>query len=466
MTIAEKSNKPTPARTEEQAAIAYLQTPQAIRDRTYQLFELCQSNQLEHFSYNPAKLDEVAAYVVETTQQAYPDFDVPFHSRWRHFDVGGVPRLANFYQTLQKQTEAQIAKQTTTQQTAEAHRSAVSLAMARSRIDLVVVSVLLDAGAGSQWCYRDLHTKPSDHQQPLQRSEGLAVASLRAFEQGLFSSVPNSPYQVDATALEQLTLAELAAAFQVTEENPLVGLSGRLALLQQLGKALTLHSDSPLEKLYQYDDSAIARPSDLLNSWIPSQALDRPIQQEERLTIKADRLLNEVLKRFGTIWPGRASIAQANLGDVWPHPALAETSIGSNLVPFHKLSQWLTYSLVEPLAAAGICVTDLNALTGLAEYRNGGLCVDAGLLIPKHATVTQQSHLPGSPVVVEWRALTIVMLDLIGDRVRQLLRKSPEDLPLIKVLEGGTWAAGRRIAKRLRPAGTPPITIESDGTVF
>jgi len=136
-------------------------------------------------------------------------------------------------------------------------------------------------------------------------------------------------------------------------------------------------------------------------------------------------------------------------------------------VPFHKLSQWLNYSLVDPLQSAGLTITSLNALTGLAEYRNGGLCIDLGLLVPKHDAVTRDAHLPSSPVVVEWRALTVVLLDLIGDRVRHLLHKTPKELPLIKVLEGGTWAAGRRIAKHRRPnSGAPPITIQSDGTVF
>jgi hypothetical protein len=122
---------------------------------------------------------------------------------------------------------------------------------------------------------------------------------------------------------------------------------------------------------------------------------------------------------------------------------------------------------VEPLQSAGLTVQHLNALTGLAEYRNGGLCVDLGLLVPKHDAVTREAHLPSSPLVVEWRALTVVMLDQIGDRVRQQLGQSPDELPLIKVLEGGTWAAGRRIAKHLRPeTGAPPITLQSDGTVF
>lgn len=408
---------------EEQAAIAYLQTPQAIRDRTQKLFDLAQADQLEHFSCDLSQLDQVAAYVVETTQQAYPSFDVPFHSRWRHFDAGGVPRLAKLNQAFQG-------------------AGFDRLKMARSQLDLAIVSVLLDAGAGSEWRYHDPYSD-----QTLGRSEGLAVASFHAFEQGLFSSDPKLPYQVDAAGLKRLSEANLVQAFQVGDSNPLVGLAGRLTLLQQLGKAL-LESD----RIHQDP----ARPGHLLDYWI----------ERYGLKLDAGKLLTEVLESFGSIWPGRVTIAGTNLGDVWPHPSLSGGGLGENLVPFHKLSQWLTYSLVEPLSVAGVAVTNLNALTGLAEYRNGGLCVDLELLIPKHAAVTGESHLPSSPVVVEWRSLTVVLLDLIGDRVRHLLNKSPEELPLIKVLEGGTWAAGRRIAKQLRPSGAPPIMIQSDGTVF
>ncbi|MGB7250885.1 MAG: URC4/urg3 family protein [Phormidesmis sp.] len=427
---------------EKQDLIAYLRQPQAIRDRAQKLFNLCCQGELEHFSCDLSKLDAVAAYVVETTQQLYPHFDVPFHSRWRHFDAGGVDRLARLNQRLQERLLAAGAG------------LEIGLEMARSHIDLVIVSVLLDAGAGSQWRYQD-----SAVPKTLTRSEGLAVASLRAFEQGLFSSDPNSPYRVDAEGLQQLTPEALAHAFQVSADNPLVGLSGRLQLLKQLGGVLA----SQPARFGQQP----ARIGNLLDNWIARYGT----------TLEASTLLSEILESLGSIWPGRVMVSGVNLGDVWPHPALEQTSsdqtssdqtkLGNNLVPFHKLSQWLSYSLVEPLTAAGIKVTHLNALTGLAEYRNGGLCVDLGLLMPKHAAVTSELHLPSSPLVVEWRALTVVMLDLIGDRVRHLLNKTPEDLPLIKVLEGGTWAAGRRIAKQSRPAtGAPPITVQSDGTLF
>lgn len=408
----------------EQAAITYLQRPQSIRDRTRQLFDLAQADQLEHFICDLSKLDQVAGYVVETTQQLYPSFDVPFHSRWRHF---GEARLSP---PLVLSAEGEIT---------DTERKAC----AKAQLDLAIVSVLLDAGAGSQWRYHDTATN-----EKLARSEGLAVASLRAFEQGCFSSDPVSPYQVDVRSLQRLSESDLTEAFQVSDDNPIVGLSGRLTLLRQLGNAL---ADQP-----ERFGSSAARPGNLLDYLIKRYGY----------AVDAGDLLTEVLESLGSIWPGRAAIARTNLGDVWSHPALPKTGPGTDLVPFHKLSQWLTYSLVEPLAVAGVTVINLDALTGLAEYRNGGLCVDLGLIVPKHSGVSSQAHLPGSPVIVEWRALTVVMLDRIGERVRHLLGKSADDLPLIKVLEGGTWAAGRRIAKQLRPTGIPPIPIQSDGTVF
>lgn len=409
---------------EEQAAIAYLQQPRAIRDRTQQLFELCQANLLAHFTCDLSQLNTVAKYVVETTQQQYPNFDVPFHSRWRHF---GGKRLSP---PLVLPKKEQI-------------KDADLRECARAQLDLAIISVLLDAGAGSRWRYQDTATNET-----LSRSEGLAVASLRAFEQGVFSSNSASPYQVDAAKLKQLSKHDLENVFQVSEDNPIVGLSGRLMLLHQLGAALASQPE-------QFGTNTV-RPGHLLD-YILAGYGD---------TVDAGNLLTEVLESLGSIWPGRTELAGINLGDVWPHPALNEPGPGNNLVPFHKLSQWLTYSLVEPLAVGGVTVTNLNALTGLAEYRNGGLCVDLGLLVPKHSEVMSQPHLPSSTVIVEWRALTVVMLDKIGERVQQLLNKSAEELPLIKVLEGGTWSAGRRVAKQLRPSGVPPIAIQSDGTVF
>jgi hypothetical protein len=151
------------------------------------------------------------------------------------------------------------------------------------------------------------------------------------------------------------------------------------------------------------------------------------------------------------------------LGDVWRHPHAGGSGPTAGWVPFHKLSQWLAYSLFEPLECAGITVTDRDQLTALPEYRNGGLLLDAGVLQLVEAADGARTWDVGNELVVEWRALTVALLDELAPRVRA--RLGAPALPLACILEGGTWAAGRKLAGELR-AGNPPLSIDSDGTVF
>jgi hypothetical protein len=148
---------------------------------------------------------------------------------------------------------------------------------------------------------------------------------------------------------------------------------------------------------------------------------------------------------------------------VWPHPHAGGNGATAGYVPFHKLLQWLAYSLFEPFEWAGIPVVDRDALTGLAEYRNGGLLIDAGVLRLQDDADRQTEWDVGSEIVVEWRALTVSLLDDLAEAVRAEL--NAPSLPLASILEGGTWAAGREFAARLRK-GEPPLKVKSDGTVF
>jgi hypothetical protein len=403
--------------------VAYLQSPQAIRDRSRALFALAEQDQLQHFRYHLEALPAAADYVLAVMRQQYPNGDVPFHSRWRHFEVGGRSRLDLMEPALS---------------------TLDPLEQARLKVDLAITSVLLDAGAGSQWRY----VEPKAELE-FARSEGLAIASFHAFTSGLFSSQPNQPWQADAIGLTRLTPEQLGHAFQVSNDNPLLGLEGRVALLQKLGQAL---QQKPLLFGTNYP-----RPGNLVNYWL-QQAPDRQLS--------AVTILQTILQGLGPIWPGRVELAGTNLGDVWPHPQLPDTSPGSNLIPFHKLSQWLTYSLLEPLQDLGLTITDLDQLTGLAEYRNGGLFVDCGVLSLKDPTAVAIAHPPSSPLIVEWRALTLCLLDDLAAEIRQSLGMNAETLPLVKILQGGTWTAGRQIAAGKRADGGPPIQLASDGTVF
>jgi hypothetical protein len=182
--------------------------------------------------------------------------------------------------------------------------------------------------------------------------------------------------------------------------------------------------------------------------------------------VPGGELLHFVLTTFADIWPGRLALDGHNLGDVWQHSQVVGEGATNHLVPFHKLSQWLTYSLIEPLHEAGISVVSLDELTGLAEYRNGGLFIDTGVLDLTDPALRSQRHAPASELIVEWRALTVALLDEVAVRLRVKLGLSDQELPLAKVLQGGTWSVGRKLAVQRDPAGSPPLVIESDGTVF
>jgi Protein of unknown function (DUF1688) len=387
------------------AELAYLQSPRAVRERCEALYGPALAGKLEHFAVDEAKLEGVVERVLEVTRGLYPDLErIPYHGRFRHFGAGGVDRLARFDRTLSALSrEEQLM----------------------ARCELVITSVLLDAGAGERWSYRE----PSGARYT--RSEGLAVASFDWFVAGGLAS----------EKLATITPAELAAAFQVTADNPLIGVEGRARLLNELGRVV---SATP---------SYFGSPPRL--GKLGLFLLGRAVNGE----LPATEILSAVLLGLGEIWPGREWLHGRNLGDVWTHPAIGK-------VPFHKLSQWLSYSLCEPLETAGLTVTRLSELTGLAEYRNGGLFLDGGVLLPKHAAVLGEAHGVESSVVVEWRALTVALLDRTAERLRARLGLSAEQLPLARVLEGGTWRAGRVLANERRPGGTPPLRVISDGTVF
>ncbi|MDP3310280.1 MAG: DUF1688 family protein, partial [Polaromonas sp.] len=113
-------------------------------------------------------LEQKKKLVAELTRVRYPDLVIPYHSRWRHFEAGGVDRLAQLNAALGAAGPAERA---------------------RAQIDLALTSVLLDAGAGPDWCYHEAAVGEHPAQE-LSRSEGLGVASFHAFMGGLFSSDP------------------------------------------------------------------------------------------------------------------------------------------------------------------------------------------------------------------------------------------------------------------------------------
>jgi hypothetical protein len=389
-------------------AIVALLSSEAVRERAHEMLDAALDGRVEGWSVDLGRLDSAAELTAQVTREAYPDLAIPFHARWRHF-VAGEPRLP----------ENDPAER------------------ARAAFDLVILSVLLDAGTGPGWSYSDIISGGT-----FTRSEGLAVASQRLIEGGGLGT--------NGAALAALDRETLALGFQVTDSNPLAGLEGRTALLRRLGAQVLARPD-----LFATADGP--RPGGLYDVLAARASGGR---------LPAPAILELLLEALGPIWADRLVLDGVPLGDCWRHPAIRRGDSTDGLVPLHKLSQWLAYSLIEPLEAAGVEVVDVDGLTGLAEYRNGGLFVDTGVLKLTDPGAAARPHQVSDPSIVAWRSMTVALLDRLAPLVRERLGVSAQSFPLARMLEGGSWAAGRRIAAELRPGGGPPFTIISDGTVF
>lgn len=185
-------------------------------------------------------------------------------------------------------------------------------------------------------------------------------------------------------------------------------------------------------------------------------------------------------------WPkDRPSIAGCPIGDAWPVKVLSERAVEAgchddlsmSVQPFHKLTQWLGYSLTVPFARIlGVAVHNQDLGTGLPEYRNGGLFVDLGALQLKDPALetgclASRQELPmfsaTSDTIIEWRGMTVALLDELFKIVSARFAEQGVQLTMAQMLEAGTWKGGRELAAKYRPTTkASPILIDGDGSLF
>lgn len=395
-------------------------SPLHIRKKCKQIFSLSLEGQ-GYFKINLNKLDDVVQFVCEVILNKYPELNIPFHSYWNHFQSGNVNRMSEFHEKVELLSQQEITK---------------------TKLALITISVLLEGSAGLRWRYREEKKEYS-------RAEGQAVACFRMFMSGLFSNYHDNHLRVDAEKLLSLSLSDLEQGFQSGENNVLVGLDRRLKLLHKLGQILQNNAT--------YFGAENPRLGNILDFFQELSACNG-----NKLT--AAQIFYHIQQSLGILWAGKVEISGINLGDTYIHPGLGEGL--SSLIPFHKLAQWLTYSLLEPLTENGLTIHKIDELTGLAEYRNGGLLLDSGLITLKDANLKDVVHPVESELVIEWRALTITLLDELGKLVAEKLGKTRVEFPFVKVLEGGTWWAGRILAQKLREDGSPPLKVQSDNVIY
>ncbi|KAK3324732.1 hypothetical protein B0T19DRAFT_429313 [Cercophora scortea] len=431
--------------------VKYLLSLRAVRDRANAVGEIAKAGNLTHFEVHEDKLDDAVDFVASVIKRDFgPDkfHTIPPHGRWQHFEVGGIPRIANLLDQWKKE-------------------GCDDTEVTRRLIDLFFVSVLLDAGAGDHWRYIEPGTG-----QTYERSEGIAVASLHMFNDFAFtdSQAETIPI-VNGRGLERLETAALAKGFQVSDGNPMLGVDSRAALLRSLGQSLLAHPDV---------FGAEGRPGNLVDYLVAKT------KASESANLDVLVLWDVLQTLLIPAWPkNRTTIAGTPIGDAWPlkilqrghgEDATSSDAAAEGIQPFHKLTQWLTYSLMVPFQRVlGLQWSNADSLTALPEYRNGGLFVDLGVLSLKKETLARGlaasgEDLPlfdaGDDAIVEWRAMTLVLIDKLYSKIQSRIGDGVH-LSMAQLLEAGTWKSGREIAAQRRPqTKSSPILIKSDGTVF
>ncbi|CAG8219503.1 unnamed protein product [Penicillium salamii] len=418
---------------------------EAVRSRAHAVLKLAEQGRLNHFNYHADRMEDATDYVLKLIQRDFgPDkyHLIPPHGRWQHFEVGGVPRIDNLLTEWDQQNLDTLEK-------------------TRRLVDLFFVSVLLDAGAGDFWRFQEPGTGHT-----LNRSEGIAVAALHMFLNGDFAG-PDSPskHTANGEALRNINIEILSRGLQVnTENNPMVGVGARTEIIRKLGESLV-----NLKEVF----GPTGRPGNLVDYLIA--------QSKESGKLDYKDLWNVLQRLLLPIWPSdRTHVEGYPIGDAWPLRVLeqapgADSRPYPNIQPFHKLTQWLAYSLQVPFSRLlSVSWTNTHLGTGLPEYRNGGMLVDMGVLELKPEALQRGLTLSGGALpsfgagddeIVEWRAMTVALLDEMHAKI--LKRLDGVELSLPQVLEAGSWKAGRELAAAKRPdTKCSPILNFGDGTLF
>ncbi len=446
--------------------VTYLLSIKSVRERSSIVFQKALKNKLNNFDIDLNQIPKCVNFIKELILRDYNDpnkfNEIPSHGRWQHFNVGGIDRISNLIELIKKQNNGIVGKEEE------------KLIITKSLIDLFLISVLLDAGAGDSWLYK---TKDGFK---IGRSEGIAIASYYMFINGKFSNDDSKPYQINGDKLINFKNNDLIDGFQINNNNnQFIGIEGRCELIRNLGKSLNSKDN---ENYFGYDH----RGGNLIDYLIKLST-----ENDNNGEIDLNDLWDLLMYSLTRIWPeGRTKLNNKSLGDSWHIKVLKEDKKQEeweDIVTFHKLTQWLCYSLIVPIKKIlNLKIKNESLQTGLPEYRNGGLLIDfkiinlksnilkkgfenSSIFLNEKNEYNLPTFKPNDDIIIEWRSITIGFLDYLLPLVNESLgvNGTINELSLPQLLEAGSWKAGREIAKKLRPnTGGPPINLYSDGTVF
>ncbi|MBD8892340.1 DUF1688 family protein [Roseibium litorale] len=356
-------------------------------------------------SVDLAKLADAADLAEKTLTERFPDLQLPPHGCWRSFELDGLDRWAML---------------------ASAREFVSAEEMLCCAGDLAILSAVLDVAMPEGWTFEEQLTGKR-----YSGAAGRAIAALTMFAAGSFSAEPEDPLRLDAHALIRLEASEIAGGLQLEPDENSDLIRDITHQLKRLGEAAGLRPD-----LFEKDGSIR-----------PGHVLDRLWADAEDGMVPAADCLELLLDGLSPLWQGGASLGEVLLGDCWQHSWLVLDEEAPGLVPFHLPAVQIAYSFIEPLAWAGVLVSGLEELPGLADLNHVFFFLETGAL----RVLPSQDAGAGSPqaavdLMIELRAMSLVLLDKLAALLRERLEASVEELPLTCLMAAATVPASRELA--------------------
>ncbi|MEJ8476214.1 DUF1688 family protein [Roseibium algae] len=400
------------------AAISLLNA-KAVRERVELVMTKGRAGELASLEVIPGCMEQAVRWVLDECEHNYPDYQIPPHGCWRSFETGGMDR----WSMLAGAREFETAED-----------------MLKSAGDLAVVTAVMNVALRPSWSYSEAVSGNAYSDQ-----QGRALAVLSMFAAGTFSAMPEDPLRVDAHALIRLESAEIAAGLQLDADDDLEDITKLSHLLKRLGEAIGLRPD-----LFERNDEI--RPGCLM-ACLAENALDGQLD--------ASAVLDAVLEGLTPLWQGGAVLDDVILGDAWQHSSLFADLPAAGVMPFHLPALEVVYSLIEPFALAGIGISGLEELPGLADIDHAALFIACGAIKPR----LEKAWLPLDGAI-ELRAVCLGLSAELADELRSELDVDRETLPLTCVLEAGSSRAGRKILRENPLTSEKAAKILGGGGVF
>ncbi len=391
----------------------------AVLQRSKDVLVQARSGDLASLSIDESAIAGTVQLVRREIEATYPDYQLPPWSYWRRLETGGHDRWGML---------------------AGAREFETADAMIRSAADLVVLIAVARQNFRQGWSFEEALSGGR-----FDGADGTALAVFGMFAAGAFSSAPADPLRADAHALVRMEPEEIAAGFQMEQTADETQLLHLATMFKRLGEVMAMRPD-----LFEHEGET--RPGSLL-ARIAAENRDQ--------TVSSGLLVERYLEGLTAIWDGGAVLDDVILGDVWAHDGICRTSTPKAFMPFHLPVLEIVHSLVEPLAWAGYMTSDLDRLPGLASLEHCALFIATGVI-----RLNEDDNVAPLHAAIELRAVTLGLLEEIADRLRSELEVDADTLPLICIQQGGTVAAGSKIAMENPAVWEKASKILSAGGVF